>query len=530
MIDLSDLRPWQRTYNEQHAFDAYHYLMAEARLGKTRAEVRCMEQRFAAGSRRVLVCAPQKPCELTWTVELAMRGIQHLDMHSGTLIERVERLHAHMASTASNYPTVITVNYEVLEQYPEPITKKKDDDGREWFHFRKKQYEHRHEADAARIRSNSGTVSDELTKWMPQDIIVDEAQLISSAGAQRTWALRRLGRLALCRRCLSGTPDPNGSVGFYAQFAFLAPHTFDGKGVDAKGQDVFFSGTRKADFLAQYAIMDPYGQQILAYRNENEMLAKVFAVSTRVRARDIYKDTPEDSNTTRAIPWPAPARKLYDKLKREHVLTTADDGIAIDGSHKLTRMLRGLQMCSGFLVDQDESKMRWVQKEKLNALISEVSEIVEADKMVVVAYSYTAAGEEIAAALAAKYGVDRVALVNGSTNERTANATLRLFDVGCTEETSLRILVLQEQVGGMGISLARAAYMVFYSWTMDYNVHEQMRKRIWNESRQSFYIYLEMQKSADGFAREIVKHKHLHSIMQNESFNLNDALDGQIAA
>lgn len=528
MIDTSDLRPWQRDYVEHHAFDVVRYLMAEARLGKTRAELRCMELRQQAGALRQLVVGPKKPLELTWTEEIAMRGLLHVNMHSGTVAERYERLIAHMDGPLRDTPTIITINYDVLEQYHEQITTSIELDGKKYYRFRRRAFETLAEARAQRLRSNSGTLSDELIKWGPQDIIVDEAQLISSAGSSRTGGLWRLGRVSLCRRLLSGTPDPNGSVNFYSQMKFLDSTIFDSWGTDAKGNRVPLSGSRKTDFLAQYAIVDPHNHHILCYKNIDELLSKVFRVSYRVRARDVYGDVPEE-NITRTISWPVAARKLYMKLHRQHVLTTEDDGLAVDGTHKLTRRLRHQQMCSGFIVDQDTKELRWVQREKIDALVSELGEIVDAGKMCVVSYSYTVAGEDIARALAEKYGAERVALVNGDTSEREANAVLRLFDINNATETPLQILVLQEQVGGMGISLARATYMIFFSWTMDYNIHEQMRKRIWNETRCAFYIYLEMQQSVDILAREIVKQKHLASIMQREHLNWEKLLNGDLS-
>jgi hypothetical protein len=514
VIDTSDLRPYQRDYVENHALDAVCYLMWEARLGKTRAEVRAIERRIEAGARRILVVAPQKPLQLTWTDELAMRGLQHLNMHDGTLTDRVERLKAHMASAANELPTVITVNFDVLEQYPEPIRRVIDNvSGTRWFVFRDRYFTEEHEAKAARIRSSSGTISDEIGKWGPQDIIVDEAQLISSAGANRTWALRRLGRSAICRRCLSGTPDPNGSINFYAQFVFLDQHRFDGEGIDARGKPVKFSGTRKADFQAQYCLMDPFGQQIIAYIRTDEMLAKIFAVSHRVRARDVADQLPADNRIVRSIPWTDTAWKLYNKLHRDHALT---EEIAVDGTHKLTRQLREQQLCSGFLTDEDTGELKWIHKQKLDALASELEDIVDSGALAVVSYSYTVAGEAIAETLRKKFGAERVALVNGNTPARMATDTLRLFDIRSAAATPLQILVLQEQVGGMGISLARATYMIFFSWTMDYNIHEQMRKRIWDWNRPAFWIYLEMQNSADIKALGVINKKHADSIMQHE--------------
>jgi hypothetical protein len=500
MIPTSDLRPFQKEYVENHAFDVARYLMWEPRMGKTRGEVRAMERRIKErGARRLLVVGPQKPLELTWTPELALRGLLHVPLHQGTLHERVVQLRNPPYTEA-----VLTVNFDVLETPLCPLCYAA------WTPARNGGPDHgqRHHP-GKKVPQYRPKISDLLLAWGPQDIIVDEAHLVASAGAQRTFALRRMGRNALCRRMLSGTPDPQGNISLYAQYAFLDPTIF---------------GTSKKKFLDEYAIINPFTHGIEGYKNPDKLLAKAFTIADRVRAKDWFGEIPE-YETIRTIPWPKVAWEAYRTLKREHVLTAEDDGIVLDGTHRLTRLLRFLQLGSGFLKDESTGEVHWLHDAKNCAVLDDLREPLEDGQHVVVSYVSTEQGKTLTWEINHKYGAGTAERVSGSTNN--PNDLLRLFDVNSTDNRAPRVLVVQERVGGVGINLARAQHLFFAGWTMDQASHDQMRKRIWDSerpTRPSFYTYYEMEHSADVFARELVRDKSKRSIMAK--YDLAAAIDG----
>lgn len=139
-------------------------------------------------------------------------------------------------------PMVITINYEALDMDLCPDCETRYTER----HVKSNHPERVSEDGSVKVPKQLKSLADYILKWGPQDIIADEAHFLMSADAKRSRALRRLGRYAQTRRALSGTPDPQGPLAFYAQYAFLAP-------------DIF--GTSKTKFIERYANLNLFARR-----------------------------------------------------------------------------------------------------------------------------------------------------------------------------------------------------------------------------------------------------------------------------
>jgi hypothetical protein len=221
---------------------------------------------------------------------------------------------------------------------------------------------------------------------------------------------------------------------------------------------------------------------------------------------------------TRDLEWDARARSIYDRLLNDSVLSgwvpgqeEWDETLVVDGTHKLTKGLRLRQLCSGFLQDELSTDVRWIHHAKEQAILADLGELLGNGEYVVISYTFTEAGIKLVEEIGKTFGRDVVALCNGRT--RNVTEILSLFDARSKVPTKLRVIVLQEKVGSVGISLARARHLFFHSGSMDSAIHDQMLHRIWEPSRASNITYYQMVNSADGFARQIVQNKLDASVM-----------------
>ena len=489
----------------------------ETWLGKSLAEMTAVMRRHCErGVRRTLIVGPKYPLQMTWDDEITEKRYvrpsmfdkqfnsqgYYIPLASGELIWRAAVIRDLIAGAAGNWPVIVTINFEALDDYFEEIVKVEDG-----YRFRKKIYPTLREARVGRANSTSKRIVDLLLDWKPEDVIVDEAHLVASAGAQRSRALRRLGRGAQYVRLLSGTPDPKRALSFYSQYVVLDPGIF---------------GTNKAKFLDEYFSFNHFTGLVegLKPSAERAFYDKVFSVMSRVRAEDYFG--PNEPNTiTRHIPWPARAGKLYTDFQKDHVL--AEDDLSVDGTHLLTKLLRSLQLCAGFLEDEASGEQRWIHHAKTEAITADLAEPIATGLRVVVSYTFTSAGVAVTDAINAAYGKGTAVLINGQTKD--AASIMRLFDVNCTTPTDIKVLVIQERVGGVGISLARARHLFFHSWSMDSAAHDQMLHRIWMPNRTSNITYFQMKHSADKYARMIVRDKLDASVMLRK-IGLANALAG----
>jgi hypothetical protein len=511
---LSADRPYQAAYNQSDwAFARGCYLAWDPRTGKSRGEVGAIVRRQnEMAVKRTLIVGPQKPLLLAWADELAAAGLTHVQLASGELVDRAATIRA---LRKRDDPLVVTINFDVIDDHFEPIPHNIAIVGEEYqfgaFIFRGVPYETLEAAKIAREMSSAKRISDLLLAWGPEAIVIDEAHLISSASATRSRALRRLARGAKCVRLLSGTPDPQRAPSYYAQYVVLDPRIF---------------GTSKNAFLERYFKINPFVHsrvEGMKPENETEFWAKVFSVMHRVKAEDYFG--PQIPNeVTRDLPWPERAGKLYADLARDSVI--AEDDLAVDGTHRLTKMLRASQLCAGFLEDEVSGEVRWIHDAKTEAILADLSEPLAMGQRVVISYTFTQAGERLLAAVRRAYGKASCEIVNGNTPENRALELLRLFDVRATDETPVRVLIVQEQAGGTGISLARARHLFFHSWSMDSATHDQMRARIKDPALTSNYTYYQMRDSHDGYARAIVRDKLDASVMAARKDALYAAMRG----
>jgi hypothetical protein len=509
MIKRED-RPYQAAYfNSDWAFARGFYLAWEPRLGKTYAETRAtLRRQQEANCKRTLVVGPKNPLLMTWCDELADAGFARpsqgggpagylVPLADGEMIARAEVLKCLIKGDAGDAPVALLVNFEALDDYFERIIREE-----EGYRFRKRVFESLKEAKLARARSTAQTMGQLIYDWHPENIIIDEAHLISTAGARRSRALRRICRDAKYVRLLSGTPDPKRAPSFYAQYVCLDPTIF---------------GTSRERFVEKYFHVNPY--QIgriegLKEEMEGEFYQKVYSVMSVVVTEDHFT-TEKPNIVTRDIHWTPAAREVYDRLLKDSVLFgnvgPEEFELSVDGTHKLTKGLRLRQLCAGFLEDEMSGAIRWIHRSKQDAIVADLAEPFSIGQRVVISYQFTESGENLVAAIEKAYGKGTAALANSQTHQITQ--LLRLFDVHNQTETPIRALVLQEQVGGAGISLARARHLFFHSWSMDSAIHEQMRRRIWDPSRAGNITYYQMVRSADGFARQVVDNKINASVM-----------------
>jgi hypothetical protein len=496
-------------------------------MGKSLAETRATERRQnEAGVRRTLVVGPKNPLLLTWMDELLDAGYLRprdgcgrsgyvVPLADGPMTERADVLKCLVAGEAGKAPVVVLLNYEALDDHFEPIVREGDR-----YRFRKRVFETLAKAKIARANSTAQTIAELIRDWRPDNVIIDEAHLVSTAGARRSMALRRICRDARFVRLLSGTPDPKRAPSFYAQCVCLDPSIF---------------GTNRAAFVEKYFDVNPYRMGRIEGLKPDmiaEFYRKVYSVMSVVVTEDYF--TPQVPNiVTREIPWEPQAGDVYRRLVKDSVLSGWEPGkdewdentLVVDGTHKLTKGLRLRQLCAGFLQDELSGDIRWVHHSKERAILADLVEPLASDQFVVISYSFTEAGVHLTTEIGKAFGRDVVVLCNSHTNNATE--VLRLFDVRSVVETKVRILVLQEQVGGAGISLARARHLFFHSWSMDSAIHGQMLRRVWDSSRASHITYYQMEKSADGFARAVVQDK-LDASVVTKKIELLAALTGQM--
>ncbi len=169
-------------------------------------------------------------------------------------------------------------------------------------------------------------------------MILDESQRIKTPGINQTKGCTSLGRMALRRYLLSGTPITKNPLDYWSQFKFLDP--------DITGYRTF------STFRLRYATMVPTTigarsfQKVTGFQRVEELLEKVGPYYRRVEKKDCL-DLPDKVYQRLEVELTKEQAIAYKSMQHRMVMEHA--GQKVKAPIALTKMLRLLQITSGYV-------------------------------------------------------------------------------------------------------------------------------------------------------------------------------------
>jgi SNF2 family DNA or RNA helicase len=183
--------------------------------------------------------------------------------------------------------------------------------------------------------------------------ILDEAHFIKTPSAKRTRAIVASAKYAPYRRALTGTPVAQYPFDVYSQIKFIDENFW--KGVDLDGFAAFKShfGLWFTRWQAKKQRgFDPGYDQLLGYRNLDELKVLITAVSDRV-AKDVL-GLPEKIYQKRYFDMTPKQARAYRQLTEE-LLVELDGECVLTAELAIVRLLRLQQITCGYIQhDVDE--------------------------------------------------------------------------------------------------------------------------------------------------------------------------------
>lgn len=254
-------------------------------------------------------------------------------------------------------------------------------------------------------------------------IIVDESHKIKNPKGVRANVLTILGRHAVQRRIMTGSPVARGLEDYYAQFRFL-------------NQDIIgcrsFSG-----FKEQFCVTGGFdGRQIVGYRSTAEFHSRIAPYSFRADKNEVL-DLPPKLYSVLRCDLTMEQRRVYDELKRE-LLTQLSDGTLIEAGQVVQRLLRLQQVTQGFLPRDDGGFDEF--PENKTALLMDLIE--QAPDRVVIWCRFTRDIERLADLL----GNQAVCYYGGNKKDRP-----QIKEQWLSREGGKRFFIGNPQAGGTGL-------------------------------------------------------------------------------
>jgi SNF2 family DNA or RNA helicase len=207
-------------------------------------------------------------------------------------------------------------------------------------------------------------------------VVVDELSSFKNYKSQRFKALMSMRPRVKRIVGLTGTPASNGLMDLWSEYKLLDMGRRLGR---------FIGRYREAFFKA--GSMNPYTGVVYNYvplpGAEEAIYQKISDISVSMKAKDFLPDLPKCLTVNHTVEMSPEEKVLYEKLKKELVLTI--DGEEIDAANAAVLSGRLLEMANGAVYNEDHEVIR-IHDKKLEMLSDLIEEAV--GQSVLIAYWY----------------------------------------------------------------------------------------------------------------------------------------------
>ena len=260
---------------------------------------------------------------------------------------------------------------------------------------------------------------------------VDESTTIKNRQAKRTKSICKVGRGAIMRRILTGSPVTKSPMDLFSQMDFLSP--------DILGFKSYYA------FQARYAVVQRRSMgahsfnQITGFQRLDELTEKLDDCSFRVRKEDCL-DLPDKVYTRREVGLTEEQTDAYVQMKNL-ALARLDNGDLSTTKNVLTQIMRLQQICLGSLTD-DDGTVHALKSNRLSELMDICEEI---QGKAIIWATWTQDIRSIAEALRDRFSVQAVATLHGETPDSDRQQIVETFQ---DRQSELRFIVGHPKTGG----------------------------------------------------------------------------------
>jgi len=320
---------------------------------------------------------------------------------------------------------------------------------------------------------------------------VDESTTIKNPGAQRSKNIEKIGKAAVARRILTGSPVTKSPLDLYQQCAFLSPDCLD--------QPSYYAFQARYAVTMERRMATHTFKEIIGYRRLDELKEKVQAFSFRVRKDECF-DLPEKTYLRREVLLTDEQRTAYNQMVNAALAILGDNMSTT--ANVLTQIMRLQQIVCGHITMDDKTVLP-LKNNRIRELMAAIEEI---DDKVIIWAHFRHDIEAIKLALQKEYGMNAVATYFGDTLSEDRSTIVESFQ---DPASPLRFFVGQPRTGGYGLTLTASATMIYYSNGYDLETRLQSEARIdrYGQTRKMTYIDLFTPDTVDAKIVEALQDK-----------------------
>jgi SNF2 family DNA or RNA helicase len=286
-------------------------------------------------------------------------------------------------------------------------------------------------------------------------IVVDESTAIKSWKAARTKALVKLGRVAVAKRILSGTPITQSPLDMFSQCEFLKNR--------ALGFPTWTAFRSYFSVTQQMRMGTRSFEKIIGFRNLNDLEDAIRPFSSRIKKTDCL-DLPEKIYSKRYIEMTKEQQDAYQQM-RDIAVLQLESGMVTTTS-ALTTIVKLHQIVCGHCKD-DDGNVNDLPNNRVQAVIDIAEE--NPDKKIIIFCNYQRDVELLDKELQKVYGSGSTATYYGKTPQEERQINLKRFRM---LENNCRFFI-STSAGSKGITLIESTLTVYYS--NSYNLETRLQ-------------------------------------------------------
>ncbi len=282
------------------------------------------------------------------------------------------------------------------------------------------------------------------TPW--ELLITDEHHRLKAPQGRASLFVYQLSKRIPYKLALTGTPLPHSPLDAFATYRCLDPGIF---------------GTSYVKFRDRYAVMSRGTPSFpVGYRNLDELHERMYQIALRVTKEEAL-ELPAVTHVERRCELGRVAAKAYAELEDE-LYTKLERG-EVTAANQLVKLTRLRQVTSGYLRDDDGVEV-FVDDSKEKLLADVLEDLPQREPLVVFCVFH--------------HDLDAVRRVCAKQGRRYAELSGRARELELWQSGEAEVIGVQIQAGGVGISLVRAAYAVYYSVGFSLSEFEQSLARL----------------------------------------------------
>ena len=341
-----------------------------------------------------------------------------------------------------------------------------------------------------------------LMRWQPEIIVIDESQRIKNPKAKRTKLAIALGDNAKHRYILSGTPILNDAMDVFAQYRFLdGGETFGKNFFEFRGR---YFEDKNANMPSQKYFPN-WQPRAGAYQEFNRLL---YLKAMRVLKKDCL-DLPPLVRKRITVDLTPAQKKNYLEMQKDFVAYLNDK--ACVANLALTKALRLLQISSGFFKDteDDESPVHhYADSGRIEAL-RELLEMITPNAKVIIWACFRenyVVIEKLLNEMKLNYSI-----LYGGMTQAARVESVDAFQ----KESNIKVMLANQQAGGVGINITSASYMIYFSRNFSLEADMQSEARNYRAGSQIHEKITRIDLVAEGTIDEIV----LEALLRKENLS-----------